>query len=113
MKDKISNKEFGMLTYGITPPKAHHSHEKIQEIAARQIKRIEQLNVDALVIYDIQDESDRTDEKRIFDFIETVDPSIYANEYLKVLKMPKLSIAVLGTMTKRFCPMAQFRRRSI
>ncbi len=101
MKNKINNKEFGMLTYGITPPKAHHSHEKIQEIAARQIKRIEQLNVDALVIYDIQDESDRTDEKRIFDFIETVDPSIYANEYLKVLKMPKIVYRCVGNYDKK------------
>ena len=100
MKEKVEKKEFGTLTYGITPPKSHHSHEKIQEIAGRQIKRIKQLDIDALVIYDIQDESDRTDEKRVFDFIETVDPSVYANEYLKELEIPKIVYRCVGNYDK-------------
>ena len=100
MKEKVENKSFGTLTYGITPPKSHHPHKKIQEIAERQIQRIKQLDIDALVIYDIQDESDRTDEKRVFEFIETVDPSVYANQYLKELKIPKIIYRCVGNYDK-------------
>lgn len=96
MREKIMGKEFGVLTYGITPPKSTNSDEKIREIANRQIERIKQLDVDALILYDVQDESDRTDEKRTFDFIRTVDPSLYANEYLKELTIPKIVYRCVG-----------------
>lgn len=96
MKEKILNKEYGVLTYGITPPKSTNSEEKIREIAKRQIERIKQLDIDALILYDVQDEADRTQEKRTFDFIRTVDPSLYANEYLKELDIPKVVYRCVG-----------------
>lgn len=96
MKEKILNKEYGVLTYGITPPKSTNSEEKIREISMRQMERIRQLEIDALILYDVQDESDRTDEKRTFDFIRTVDPSLYANEYLKDLDVPKIVYRCVG-----------------
>jgi len=96
MRDKILRKEFGVLTYGITPPKSTNTDEKIQQIANRQLERIKQLDIDALILYDVQDESDRTDEKRTFDFISTVDPSLYANTYLKVLDVPKIVYRCVG-----------------
>lgn len=102
MKEKILNKEFGVMTYGITPPKTTNSEEKIREIAQRQVDRISQLDIDALIIYDIQDESERTDESRPFDFISTVDPSLYANEYLKELKIPKIVYRCVGNYDKDF-----------
>lgn len=100
MKEKIINKEFGVLTYGITPPKSTNSHEKIQEIAKTQIQRIQQLDIDALIIYDVQDESDRTKEDRPFDFVSFVDPSLYANEYLKELDVPKIVYRCVGNYDK-------------
>lgn len=96
MKDKIIKKEFGVLTYGITPPKVNNSEEKLRQIAQRQINRIKQLNIDALIVYDIQDENDRTEEKRTFEFIQTVDPSVYANDYLKELEVPKIIYRCVG-----------------
>ncbi len=96
MRDKILNREYGVLTYGITPPKATNSEEKIREIAKIQVERISKLDIDALIIYDVQDESDRTDDKRPFDFIEFVDPSLYANEYLKDLDVPKIVYRCVG-----------------
>ncbi len=101
MREKIVNKTFGILTYGITPPKATNSDEKIQQIANRQIERIRQLDIDALIIYDIQDESDRTEEERTFEFIKTVDPSHYANYYLKDLEVPKIVYRCVGNYPKK------------
>ena len=100
MKEKIMNKEYGILTYGITPPKSTNSHEKIKAIAKTQIERISRLEIDALIIYDVQDESDRTKEERPFDFVRFVDPSVYANEYLKELDIPKIVYRCVGNYDK-------------
>lgn len=58
------------------------------------------MDIDALIIYDIQDESDRTEEERPFDFIRTVDPSVYANDYLKALDIPKIVYRCVGNYDK-------------
>ena len=78
------------LTYGITPPKISHSEERRREIAALQSARIAALPVDALVVYDLQDESSRTDAKRPFPFLQTIDPLSYAYEYLGAVAQPKI-----------------------
>jgi hypothetical protein len=100
MKSKILNKEFGMLTYGITPPKSSNSDDKIRTIAAKQVERIKGLDIDALIIYDVQDESDRTENERPFEFESFLDPSVYANEYLKDIKVPKIVYRCVGNYDK-------------
>ena len=69
--DKIKNKESGIVLYGITPPKKGTALEKIEEIAARQIERLQDLNIDGLILYDIQDEKSRTEVERPFPFMGT------------------------------------------
>ena len=59
-----------------------HTKEELEVIASAQINRIKDLEIDGLVLYDIQDESDRTDEKRPFPFIKTLDSCEYAKNYL-------------------------------
>lgn len=99
LKDKILNKRLGIITYGLTPPKAVNSPDKIKEISEKHIERIKNLDVDGLVIYDIQDEKDRTKADRPFPFIETIDPFIYSNEYLKDLHIPKIVYRCVGKYT--------------
>ncbi len=96
LTDKIRNKENGIILYGITPPKANHTENEIKEIAQRHIERISKLNVDGLVLYDIQDESDRTDEKRPFPFIKTLNPCEYSKNYLQELKTPRIVYRAVG-----------------
>lgn len=96
LTNKIRNKEKGILLYGITPPKIKHSEEEIQEIAKKHVERISQLNVDGLVLYDIQDESERTDEKRPFPFIKTINPCEYSRNYLQELKTPRVVYRAVG-----------------
>jgi hypothetical protein len=100
LKQKILNKAAGILTYGLTPPKANNAPEKISEIAAKQIERICNLAVDGLVIYDIQDEADRNGEARPFPFLQTVDSTVYANDYLRELRMPKIIYRCVGKYSK-------------
>ncbi len=102
LKDKIKNRESGILLYGMTPPKAKHTKEELEEIASRQIDRIKNLNIDGLVLYDIQDESDRTDAKRPFPFIKTLDSCVYAKNYLDgALNFPVIVYRAVGKYDKR------------
>lgn len=55
LKDKIGNKKAGVLLYGLTPPKLRTEESKIKTIAQKQIERINGLDIDGLVLYDIQD----------------------------------------------------------
>lgn len=55
--DKIKTGETGLLLYGITPPKSETPPEKIAGIAEKIIERLNPLDIDALVVYDVQDES--------------------------------------------------------
>lgn len=95
LKDKIN--KGGVLLYGITPPKSNNPEEKIQEITARHIARISSLDIDGLIVYDIQDESARTDAVRTFEFIPTVDPALYSHTYLKSLDVPKIVYRCVGS----------------
>ena len=92
LKEKILNRLPGIITYGLTPPKAVNSPEKIKEISEKQIERIKNLDLDGLVIYDIQDEKDRIEDNRPFPFIETIDPLTYSNEHLRDLKIGRAHV---------------------
>jgi len=94
--DKIKNRESGIILYGITPPKKGTSPEKIAEISARQIQRLESLNIDGLILYDIQDEISRTSEERPFPFMETLDAFSYSEDYLSSLHIPKIIYRSVG-----------------
>lgn len=78
------------LTYGITPPKVAFDGERRRGLAEQQRARIAALPIDALVVYDLQDESSRTDVARPFPFMETVDPLVYATEDLGTLDLHKI-----------------------
>lgn len=98
---KIRNKEEGILLYGMTPPRIQHTKEELQVIAKKHIQRLNALNVDGLVLYDIQDESDRTEKKRPFPFMQTLDPCDYAKNYLDApLKYPIVVYKAVGKYNK-------------
>ncbi|GAB4006326.1 hypothetical protein GCM10028808_08080 [Spirosoma migulaei] len=88
--EKIKSGESGVLLYGITPPKAGTAPERVAEIAQKTIERLTALDIDALVVYDVQDESARTTEERPFPFINALDPLVFAAGYLGTLTIPKI-----------------------
>jgi hypothetical protein len=101
LKNKIKNRKNGILLYGMTPPKANLSKEELEAIASVQIERIKDLCIDGLVLYDIQDESDRTDVKRPFPFIKTLDSCEYAKNYLDhAFKFPVIVYRAVGKYQK-------------
>ncbi len=100
LNEKIKNHESGIVLYGITPPKKGTDEEKIAEIAAKQIERLKNEQVDGLILYDIQDEKSRTEVERPFPFIETLDGYQYSEQYLNGLEMPKIVYRAAGKYPK-------------
>jgi 5,10-methylenetetrahydrofolate reductase len=98
--NKIKAKESGILLYGITPPKAKASPEKVVEVAERTLNNLFSMDIDALVVYDVQDESARTNEERPFPFTGALDPFEYASGYLKSLAVPKIIYRPAGNFSK-------------
>ncbi|GAB3689950.1 hypothetical protein GCM10027592_06880 [Spirosoma flavus] len=88
--EKIKSAESGVLLYGITPPKVGTPPERVAEIAHKTIERLTALDIDALVVYDVQDESARTKEERPFPFLNALDPLSFAADYLGSLQVPKI-----------------------
>ncbi|WP_218150328.1 methylenetetrahydrofolate reductase [Chitinophaga arvensicola] len=91
----------GILTYGITPPKEETPPERVAEIAARTMNRLVPLDIDALIVYDVQDESDRTSAERPFPFINALDPFQFASNHLKDLKIPKIIYRPAGKFSEQ------------
>ena len=98
---KIKNRESGIVVYGITPPKKGTEESRVAEISALQIERLQALNLDGLVLYDIQDEKSRTAVKRPFPFMETLDAFSYSEEYLAALKIPKIIYRAVGKYSEQ------------
>lgn len=89
-KQKILSKKPGIITYGMTPPKASHAPEKVSEIAQKQVERLKNLDLDALILYDVQEEVDRVDHERPYPYLPTIDPAVYGDKYLRQVEVPKI-----------------------
>ncbi len=98
--DRITSRESGILLYGITPPKASTAPEKVAGIAERTLDTLCSLDIDALVVYDVQDESARTSEERPFPFSSALDPFEYASCHLRRLSVPKIIYRPAGNFSK-------------
>ena len=96
LKYKILNKEAGIVLYGMTPPKENTEMERVKEIASRHVDRIQSLDIDGVVLYDIQDESSRNHELRPFPFLPTFEPQKYSGDFLSKLDLPKVLFQVVG-----------------
>jgi 5,10-methylenetetrahydrofolate reductase len=99
--DKIRKRESGILLYGITPPKALTPVEKLPSIAEKSLNTLRGLDIDALIVYDVQDESTRTTEERPFPFSSALDPFTYTTQYLHALQIPKIIYRPASMFTKQ------------
>lgn len=78
------------LTYAIAPPNQTTPLERRRQIAAAQSARIALLPIDALLVYDVQDEASRNARPRPFPFVPKVDPLSYAFDTLDLGGLPRV-----------------------
>lgn len=78
------------LTYAIAPPSRKLSPERRGAIAEAQSARIAALPIDALLVYDVQDETLRNERPRPFPFSAKIDPLTYAFDELELGSLPRV-----------------------
>ena len=90
LADKLASRMAGICLYGFAPPKQATPSEQLEAIVAQQLVRLRSLPIDGLIVYDIQDEAERVSTPRPFPFLPTLNPEVYAHQYLGSLAVPKI-----------------------
>ena len=88
--DRLASPAPDLSFYGLAPPKLGTDPARLAAIVEAQTARLRKLAPDALVVYDLQDESDRQASARPFPFLPTISPAVYAHESLGALAIPKI-----------------------
>ena len=76
------------VLFAITPPRRSTPAQRLPEIARATVERLDHLDLDGLVLYDIDEERSRNPAERPFPFSPTVDPSEYRTEHLQAWRTP-------------------------
>ena len=85
-----------VLLLGLTPPRKSASPTEAAQIANVTVARLDGLDLDGLVLYDIDDESDRNPEQRPFPYLPTMDPAVFHAEYLSAWRGPVVMYRCVG-----------------
>jgi hypothetical protein len=76
---EIPDPRQAVLLYGTTPPRAGSADEAVRGVGTKLVERLQRVPLDAVVVYDIQDESAARASKDPFAFTGTVDPRSYSS----------------------------------
>lgn len=98
LKAKLLDPREPILLYGTTPPRAGSAEEAVRSAAERLAERLQPLPLDALIVYDIQDESGRTHLPRPFAFSGTIDPREYSRTLCGLTAKPAINYKCVGTL---------------
>lgn len=96
LAQRIGARGSEFLLFAVTPPRVTVTRERAQEIADVTRKRLAPLGLDGLVLYDIDDESDRNPQERPFPFLPTIDPAIFRAQHLTDWTTPVVVYRAVG-----------------
>ena len=94
--DKIAGRLPAICLYGLVPPRQATPADRLREIAAHQAERIEAMDLDGVIVYDIEEEADRVETPRPFPFMPVVDPDVYAYRHLARIVPPAIVYRRIG-----------------
>ncbi|GAA1581356.1 MULTISPECIES: methylenetetrahydrofolate reductase [Kribbella] len=89
-----------LLLYGMTPPRRSIAPDALERFTAVTRTRLEQLDIDALILYDIDDEAERIPEERPFPFSPTMDPADFLADHLSWWDRPTIVYRSVGKYTE-------------
>lgn len=78
LEQKFADPKRGVYFIGTTPPKSSVSMAQVSDIGDKLLERLDQIEYDGVIVYDIQDESSRIDQARPFPYMSTHDPREYS-----------------------------------
>lgn len=93
---RIESGRGDFVLFALTPPRQSTPAERLPEIARATVERLDHLDLDGLILYDIDDESSRNPAERPFPFSPTVDPSAYRAEHFTSLRTPVIVYRAVG-----------------
>ncbi|MDO9486578.1 MAG: 5,10-methylenetetrahydrofolate reductase [Actinomycetota bacterium] len=96
LRERIAGGLGGFVLFGLTPPRQAMPLEEVQRIADLTLKRLEAIDIDGLVIYDIDDESDRNSGARPFPYLPTMDPADFYTHHLDAWDKPVIVYRSVG-----------------
>ncbi|MET0424299.1 MAG: 5,10-methylenetetrahydrofolate reductase [Actinoplanes sp.] len=96
LQSMIAGADSGMLLFGITPPRRSATPDRVKEIAEVTLRRLAGLDLDGLILYDIDDESDRNPDERPFPYLPTMDPAEFHAEHLGAWDRPVVIYRCVG-----------------
>ncbi|MGH2958871.1 MAG: methylenetetrahydrofolate reductase [Solirubrobacterales bacterium] len=85
---RIESGQGEFLLFALTPPTLATDPERAQDIADATIARLEPLDLDGVILYDIDDESERNPAERPFPFMPTIDPGNYLADHFGAWHTP-------------------------
>jgi hypothetical protein len=92
----LADAHSGMLLFGITPPRRSATPDRVKEIAEVTLRRLAGLDLDGLILYDIDDESDCNPDERPFPYLPTMDPAEFHAEHLGAWDRPVIIYRCVG-----------------
>ncbi|SHK16814.1 Methylenetetrahydrofolate reductase [Pseudonocardia thermophila] len=96
LRERLAAGSGEFLFFAVTPPRLATPPEQAQQIADVTMDRLRPLDLDGLLLYDIDDESDRTDQERPFPFLPTMDPADFLERHLTSWPTPAIVYRVVG-----------------
>src|SRR3954469_12796636 len=96
LQRRIVSRQGAFLLFALTPPRLSSSAEQAQELADVTLERLEPLGLDGLILYDIDDESDRNPDERPFPYLPTMDPAEFHAEHLGAWERPVVIYRCVG-----------------
>jgi len=98
LEAKLPDPRHAVRLYGTTPPRAGSPDDAVRAVAAKLAERLSPLPIDAVVVYDIQDESRRTSVPRPFAFSGTIEPRAYSRLLAELSGKPAINYKCVGTL---------------
>jgi hypothetical protein len=98
LEEKLEAPSGVVFLYGTTPPRAGTPDDAVLAVADKLAVRLRDLPVDGVVVYDIQDESGRTQLPRPFAFSGTIDPRVYSHLLITRAGLPTITYKSLGDL---------------
>src|SRR2546430_3142493 len=98
LKSKLLDPAQTVLLYGTPPPRLGTPDEQVSAAAGKLAARLAALPLDGVVVYDIQDETGRTQRPRPFPFMRTTDPRQYSKQLMQSTRLPAITYKALGNL---------------
>ena len=98
LRARLADPRETVSLYGTTPPRLGSTREQVGHAVEKLGERLRGLPVDGVIVYDIQDESGRTETARPFPFAGTVDPREYSALLRSHTGLAPITYKALGQM---------------